>query len=241
MISLCIPYYEDPNRLRSILMNDWIELFDEVIIVDDGSVEYPAKPIIEEFEDEGIFWYANLSLYRVIHDLGFNAHGARNLAAKEATSDWLFFMDVDMELTEGFCKELFERVENTPEGEFIVCRVLSQDCTNIFCVRSEDFWRAGGYDEETKGYHLGDKTFRERLDSFCKPVLTDTNLPCNRMARKKYADDTITGTMYPDDRTVVERNIKHIEPILKMIEERNKDSKLWVKIPNICFDWEKIF
>jgi hypothetical protein len=61
------------------------------------------------------------------------------------------------------------------------------------------------------------------------------------MARKKYADDTITGTMYPDDRTVVERNVKHIKPILKMIEERNKDPKLWVKIPKICFDWEKIF
>lgn len=241
MISLCIPYYEDPNRLRGILMNDWIELFDEVIIVDDGSVDYPAEPIIKEFEDEGIFWYTNLSLYRIDVDFGFNAHGARNLAAQEATGDWLFFMDVDAELNEGFTKELLERVQSTPEGSFIVASLLGGDSGNAFCVRTEDFWRAGGYDEELRGYHMGDKIFRERLDQICTPELTENNLPCNRMGRTVYTDDTITGTYYPDDLSVVQRDQKHIKDILEMVWKRNKSQSEWASIPTINFDWRKIY
>ena len=47
MITLCVPYYEDPHRLYALLHNEWLSWFDEVIIVDDASSDFPALPIVE--------------------------------------------------------------------------------------------------------------------------------------------------------------------------------------------------
>ena len=237
MITLCIPYYDDPNRLRGIMMNECLGMFDEVIIVDDGSPTYPAARIVQEFPDE--LEYIDVKVYRITEDFGFNAHGARNLAATVAKGDWLFFMDVDMDPDVEFASELFERVQSTPEGEFLVCRVLGGDCVNIFCLRALDFWRAGGYDEELRGFHMGDQLFRERLDSFCKPVLMDADLPTNRMGRKIRVDNSITGTFYPDEHTVVQRHQNHVIPMITLVEERNLRPETWDKIPKLNFDYTR--
>lgn len=237
MISLCIPYYDDPHRLRGLMMNECLGMFDEVIIVDDGSPTYPAARIVQEFPDE--LEYIDIKVWRITEDFGFNAHGARNLAATVARGDWLLFLDVDMEPDADFVEELLERVESTPEDEFLLCNLFGDDPGNIFALRAVDFWRAGGYDEETRGWHLGDKIFRERLDSFCKPVLLETRLPCNRLGRKVMHDDQITGTLYPDDQTVVQRSQKHVQPILNMIHQRNQRPETWDKIPKLNFDYTR--
>lgn len=236
-VSLCIPYYEDPNRLRGILLNECLGWFDEVVIVDDGSTSYPAEPILKEFEEE---LPSNLSAYAIQTDYGFNAHGARNLAATYSMSDWLFFMDVDQELNADVFLELKHEIKKAKPKQFFLCNLFGDDPGNIFCVRAIDFWRAGGYDEELRGFHMGDKIFRERLDSFCEPILLKNILPCNRMGRTIRVDNTVLGTYYPDDRFVVQRSQNHIQEELDMIKERNKDPSRWESIPHLNFEWKKI-
>lgn len=239
-VSICIPYYEDPHRLYSILHSEWLSWFDKVIIVDDASSDFPALPIVENaISDELVIGANRISLYRVHEDYGFNAHGARNLAAAMADTEWLFFLDVDMIMDDEFIEEFGSKIRTTKQGEFIVCRVFSGDPGNIFALRKEDFDDAGGYDEELRGYHMGDKLFRARLEKICAPVLMDADLPCNRLGRSIRVDDQITGTLYPDDKTVVQRSQKHIQEILDMIHKRNDTPQEWKNIPKIQFDWSR--
>lgn len=239
-VSLCIPYYDDPHRLRFLLMQEELSWFNEIIIVDDGSRDFPAKPIVEDIlQDSHFIPNRRVKLFTILEDFGFNAHGARNLAAAQSKCEWLCFLDVDMQPNEPFLVELSDRVKDTPPGNFILCNLFGDDPGNIFCVRREDFERAGGYDEELRGYHMGDKLFRERLDSFCTPKLMHMLLPCNRVGRVIEIDDTITGTLYPDDSTVVQRRQVHIEEELKMIEQRNQEPDTWRDIPKLQFEWRE--
>ena len=232
MISLCVPYYDDPERLHQFMLNECLDLFHEIIVVDDASQKFPARPIVEEYPRD------NFSLYRIHEDYGFNAHGARNLAASVATGDWIFFIDIDNEPTPEFCQNLFEHVSRTPENNFVVCNIYGTDKgINFFCVRKTDFDKAGGYDEELRGHHIGDKLFRARLDTFCKPDLAGYILNCNRHGRKWIEDDSVKTAVYPDDFTIICPPMSRIQHALDMIEERNKHPEQWVEIPKLNFDF----
>ena len=87
---------------------------------------------------------------------------------------------------------------------------------------------------------MGDKIFRERLDSLVTPRLMETGLLINRTGRRIVVDDSAFLTEYPDDRTVVQRDQKHIQPILKMIQERNRDPSQWLSIPNVNFTYDEV-
>ena len=87
---------------------------------------------------------------------------------------------------------------------------------------------------------MGDKIFRSRLDSLVTPRLMETQLPINRMGRQIVTDDKVFLTEYPDDVTVVQRDQKHIQPILKMIEKRNADESMWGSIPNVNFTYDEV-
>ena len=87
---------------------------------------------------------------------------------------------------------------------------------------------------------MGDKIFRTRLDSLSTPRLMETHLPINRKGRKIVTDDKVFLTEYPDDETCIQRNQKHIQPILKMIEKRNQDESMWGSIPNVNFTYDEV-
>ena len=236
-VTVIIPYYQDEARLTNLLNESLLQNFKEIIVIDDASIREPAVPIVRDaLEDIG----GNARVFRVMFNYGFNAHGCRNLGAREAKTEWLLFLDVDCEVDPDFVRALKEDIEDCPEDEFLLCNLMGGDPGNIFAVRRWDFWRAGGYDEELRGYHMGDKIFRERLDSLVTPRLMETGLLINRTGRRIIVDDSAFLTEYPDDRTVVQRDQKHIQPILKMIQERNKDESLWRTIPCVNFTYDEV-
>ena len=69
--------------------------------------------------------------------------------------------------------------------------------------------------------------------------MVEPELQCNRRGRKVVEDDNILGTLYPDDKTVIQRSMKHIQDTLDMIKERNKSIMDWNFIPIVQFDWKK--
>lgn len=154
----------------------------KMIIVDDCSDE-PIDQIVRAWDDPRV------SLYRITDDLGFNSHGARNLAMKETTTEWNVLIDIDyrligvdtlLEMLDN--KELepsiphFFPVSHSYDGE----KDPSRTSINDFLVTSNLFWKAKGYDPEYYGIHYGDREFINRMCSqhphFASSLLVGTHL-----------------------------------------------------------------
>ena len=93
LLTISVAYYNEPKYL-----NEWISqqsIWEKMCmpihlqVIDDGSQITPASEIIKEGA-------ANISLYRVTEDLGFNSHGCRNLGMKVAPTSWVLLSDIDM-------------------------------------------------------------------------------------------------------------------------------------------------
>lgn len=121
----------------------------EFVIVDDGSSE-SSRPVVPA--NHGL----NLRLLRVLEDKPWNISGARNLAAKQASSDWLFLCDVDHFLRESTVKAMLAVLDKR-SMYFHVSRekggVKLHPGSNIFLIMRSDFWKVGGYDEDWQGIY----------------------------------------------------------------------------------------
>jgi glycosyltransferase involved in cell wall biosynthesis len=106
IFSLLVPYYRQPRMLREQirLWNAYPEGV-QIILVDDGSPE-PALPIVEECASGWL--KQRLSVYRIGIDVPWNRGGARNLATKEAATDWIVHVDIDHVLTGDCAKRLLD-------------------------------------------------------------------------------------------------------------------------------------
>jgi len=98
-VSLVLPYYMNPGMLEKqfALWNSYpeeIKPYLEIVIVDDAS---PKGQRAEEVITEKKLSLGNirLSLYRVLTELRWNQHGARNIGAHEAHHDFLMLTDMD--------------------------------------------------------------------------------------------------------------------------------------------------
>jgi len=162
-------YYDEPDLLikQLELWKQYPEV--EIILVDDASPNFPAYDIVKEFSSSHSC--ADLRLFRVDEDLGFNSHGCRNLIAEQAYSDYILFADIDCMFSPesiAFIKRVkFDPIILYRFGMFSLSDYKFYEFPghpNIFLTSKRAFWEAGGYDESFTGYHHGDREFLQRLD-----------------------------------------------------------------------------
>jgi len=236
MITFVTTYYNEPKHLHKILTDINQTYFKELVIVDDGSEDYPAYDVAKQYPD------VPLKLFKVKEDLGFNSHGARNLAMQNVTSEWALLTDIDRAGYNNLSIILKRYIESSFEGEYFNWATnLDHNTVNDYCIRVEDFWISGGYDEEFVNRHYGDRMFIDRLNSY----LTRTTIPypvkVTRKARK-YIEAEIDITMYPDDETMVvpSWDLKEKRNLIDAIGHRNDFPETWKRNNIIQFEWERL-
>lgn len=238
MITLITTYFEDPYRLENYLENEFNEdIFDEFIIVDDGSPKNPAEAICRMYPEK------NIKLFRVKEDIGFNSHGARNLAMKHVETEWALMIDIDRKGIKEVAPVLDRYVKSAEESEYFnfIIEDTGDVTHNDYCVRTDSWWVSGGYDEEFVNWHYGDRLFIDRLNRYLTPTTIPFKINLTRSARKiEYKDCGITT--YPDD-----KNIIHpiIDPEIRKrtidnVGMRNDNPNLWRRDNIIQFEWEQL-
>lgn len=119
----------------------------KMIIVDDGSKDLPIEKALagENLTD--------IILVKIKEDIGFNAHGARNLGMYLSKTEWNLLIDLDYNIT-----------------DINLDNVLSLDPNNIYCwmvntalIHKDVFWSVKGYDEDFVNIHFGDRIFFDNL------------------------------------------------------------------------------
>jgi len=180
-------YFDEPHKLKKQfeIWKMWPEDID-IILVDDGSDHSPAKDVIDEVDFKLESFQPNFRLFRVTRNLGFNSHGCRNLIAKYAETDFIMFMDIDMNMYE-YDIAWLKRLKFNPEKMYYHKMYMYETQTlsappgheNCFIIHKDLYWDAGGYDESFTGYHYGDWEFHERIKELQKerktsPLWEDT-------------------------------------------------------------------
>lgn len=203
-------YYNEPDLLRQQI-SLWEKYPDkiEIIVVDDGSGEFPAYDVLKDVKfNNG----PDLQLYKVTEDLGFNSHGCRNLIATVASSDNILFLDIDCQLSPTDAVFLRRVIfKESALYKFHLWNFKSKKWTmypghhNCFLVNRNDFWLAGGYDESFTGYHKGDREFIARLYEVTKPhkISQSFGITVVRGGRKIIIDESVDKTTYDDVNMVI--------------------------------------
>lgn len=171
-ISIVITYYNQPKVLEWVLghIQTWYDdtlKAVEIIIVDDGSKNSPALPVVQYFKETKMgSSLLDMSVYKVTKDIPWNQCGARNLGAAVSKYEWLLMLDVDhifgaVEMDNilvgtkqtrtkrwfTFNRESSATMQTFPPGK------------NIYLMTKKDYKRIGGYDEDLTGEYLQDRLF----------------------------------------------------------------------------------
>lgn len=231
-VTLIHTYYNEPDHLiRNI--ESWY-LFDfpiRILVVDDGSMKYPAYDVLREWNlPENI----SLSLYRVKEDIGFNSHGARNLAAQEAKGDWLLFLDIDHNIHPWHLKQIvnedlkphviykFGGVQFMKNGH-----IDRRTTVNQFMMHKDLYAKSGGYDESFTSVHWGDRPFIEEFEKENRVVVFENIiLPVYRGGRKIILDESFDRPIYDEEKMTI-----HMRDPYKIVERTSA---------RINFEWEQI-
>jgi hypothetical protein len=177
-----LTYYENPETLKLQLSNfqgfspalrDSIEL----VIVDDGSGQWPASPA--ESSTEGL----NVVVARVLEDKPWNHFAARNIGSHEASGIALFLHDMDILVPESTA----ELAVNLVRAGDVRGKVRTFSRLGYFdgstrsvhhdtiLIDKENFWETGGFDEDFQGIYGAGPLFSKRVRRHFKPETVRTH------------------------------------------------------------------
>ena len=251
MISCNITYYNEPHFLLwwyntfKTLYEEGVDI--ELNIADDGSMKHSAESFFDKKAP-----MPNMRLFRVVEDIGFNSHGARNLLMKETRTEWNMLSDIDrrypMDTLKGIvAKEPLGKLKKGVYYPFLRIRREKEQSVNEYIVSKTDFWRAGGYDEEFVNIHWGDRVFIDCLARITrKAIVPEWKVKYVRGARKVTYADEVTITQYPDDKTLIHPNgdwsIREKRmALIKMVKERSLTPEGRQSKKVINFEWTRVF
>jgi Glycosyl transferase family 2 len=229
-LSWVIPYYRNLpmlalhlENLSSVALEVMRHL--TIFIVDDCSpADERPDVMIRNANDEV---RKRIRLLRVLDDIPWNQHGARNLGAKLAKTDWLLMTDIDRIVPAHDLAILVTRRMNDQRHYkplqyrmrplMPLSELTSRAPFNQFVCTRKAYWKAGGYDEDYCGSYGGDGPFlRElsriaplermqdvRMIRYCRHVLEGANTATlDRVAGKalysaRYKDKHARGAITP--------------------------------------------
>jgi|TARA_R110000782_G_scaffold120120_1_gene210993 glycosyltransferase involved in cell wall biosynthesis len=229
-ITLGTTYYNNPEAIQ-IFIDNHAEHADELIIVDDGSPDFPLTDTITPTE--------KIKIFRVKKDYGFNSHGCRNLIMTVASNDWVVLMDSDrLFYNPEYSFNFFRKTPLLTHRRYtFVCHAgyvgnQIHESVNDFLICKQHFFSVGGYDEEFMGSRCGDREFFIQL----KTIGIDKNIPSIDVLLTRPS----TLSMSSGHNTISPNDVK-----LYMNDDMSTvvNERLYVPQPNkpiLTFDWEQI-
>jgi glycosyltransferase involved in cell wall biosynthesis len=170
----------------------------EVVVVDDGSPENPAR-----LDDIG----CDLQVYRIEVDVRWNQDAARNIGATHAKHEWLLLTDMDhMVPTKTWEQIMKARLHETIAYQF--ARVSAprmepyKKHPNSYLMHRKIWNASGGYDERFAGYYGTDSDFKHRVIRYAEIV--DLKEPIIRVPREVVPDASTTryDRKAPEDKSI---------------------------------------
>jgi len=236
-ITQVTPYYNNPHMLRLHLEN-WaeypLEVWEhfKVIIVDDGSKSYTAQSILTDAHPR---LKARIRLFRVLEDIPWNQHGARNLGAEMADDGWLWVADMDRivlypHMRMAMAARLLPKpyVSRGMDRRKYLSKVDPPKMTNQFFIPKQVYWEAGGYDEWYSGTYGGDFEFLEAMEAVSGPMTYMPGVYHFRYSRHVVEDAT----------TDLDRDAYWKPHVQKAREKKAAGGQMMVKPIN--FQWEEV-
>lgn len=229
-LTIITTYYNEPD-----LLSKFIEQYTrfkktynnlKLIVVDDGSLEHPA---LDSYD-----WtlVKDVMLYRVDEDLGFNSHGARNLAMTETTTEWNMLVDVDNVIN-------INTFDVLSKQEFDLYDVYELTI-NGFVISKTNFLSFKGYDEEFVNMHYGDRfviSYLKETSNYVK--LAQIQTKTSRKARKVIHIE-IPKTIYEKDRMYHPLKAARLLGGYKQIVRERYNKRNFSKKKILNFTWQRL-
>jgi hypothetical protein len=240
-LSIVLPYYMNADMLAE-QARAWsaypeeLKAHIEIVIVDDGSpLCYEADSIVLASD------LPPLRIYRVIEDIPWHQHGARNLGAHVATGDWLYLGDMDHVIPAESMAQMvrlcnyeaiytFGRVD-APDMRPTMKNGVRKPHPNTFLMPRRVFWTIGGYDEDLTGYGT-DSFFRARLRDGGVPITHREDIRIVRYPREVIPDASTRTLPRKEGRSPEHR--AHVHALAQ--HKRRTGLKPTV----LAFEWERV-
>jgi len=189
--TLVVPYYENP-RFFAKQIGTWLSYPDDlrsrmkIIVVDDGSPNYPAERVLAGKRDDG-----RIRLFRIDIDVRWNWLAARNIGAYHADEGWIMLTDMDHVLEENTLNTLVngafdvDKIYRFSRREFSGKKIHPHP--NSWFMTRNMYWRVGGYDEALSGHYGTDGEYRRRCASTAQ-----IRIMRDELVRYEYVDDSST-------------------------------------------------
>lgn len=178
-LTIYFPYYNQPDSLRKQLFNFFsfdsnILKYLNIIIVDDGSLQSPALPIIQSFKN---IQKINIQLIKINIDIPWNQPEANNVAFRECKTEYMIRNDIDHYFNEvNIVKILNYPFKNNYYYSFNRKNEQFNSGSsppNIYIMKKTDYFKIGGYNEYFSGNYGDDIEFLPRANKLLTRKLID--------------------------------------------------------------------
>jgi len=234
ILTIISSYYDKSPREIVFLkrrLEDFISLRNiypdiKMIIVDDGSQDNPLHQQLDDYDLE------NITIATIKQDLGFNSHGARNLAMNLTKTDWNFLIDLDYDLSQ----INLEKIITYNKNNIILLY------PNVFLIHKDTFWSCKGYDEEFVNIHFGDRILFEYFFQHYNVIeIGKEMMSPYRKRRGRVLTEQLQKTKYddPNERLYWQpiESYNKLEQLIQFVTERYQSNNFSQK--NVLnFDWE---